>query len=477
VFVFLGCLAAGFLFLKNAEDQEGLNVVFITIDAQRPDHLGCYGYSRDTSPSIDKFAASAVVFDQAIAQSSVTIYSVPSFITSTYPYGHYKMSKVFSVILNPNVWTLPAILKKRHYKTGLVTDQPLFKGKIQGLDHAFDDYILAGMNQPEKVTEKAVDWLSKNKNKKFFLWIYYLGPHGPYHLSSPYREDFLKDDFPKTGESIPMADKEGIPRFNAISETVAEDNNPKVDYYKAAYDGKIHVVDDSVGVLFQYLKDQKIDKSTIIVLLADHGEAQGEHHLYFRHGNSLYDEVIRVPLIIRYPDSRFNGTRVKDQVQLLDVTPTLVDLLGIKDRSLTKDFEGTSLKGYLLNGTQEHPDLVLSNWSFIWSARTPEWKLIFIDIPAIAKLQSERYKQDFREYYRNSYELYHLSVDPGELNNLASKEGEVFLKLKKAIDQHMAKAQEQTRLNKKIFKKEFIEAAKKTDEVLKKELKSLGYLQ
>jgi arylsulfatase A-like enzyme len=374
------------------------------------------------------------------------------------------------------VWTLPAILKKRHYKTGLVTDQPLFKGKIQGLEHSFDDYVLAGLNNPEKVTEKAVEWLSKNKGKKFFLWVYYLGPHGPYNPSLPYREDFLNDNFPKTGQLVPIADKEGIPRFNAISEVVAEENNLKVDYYKAAYDGKIRVIDDNLGILFKYLSDQQMDKSTIIVLLADHGEAQGEHNLYFRHGNSLYDEVIRVPLIIRFPGSRFNGKRIEDQVQLLDVTPTVVDLLDIKDRSLTKDFEGVSLKGYLLDGAQEHTDLVLSNWSFIWSARTPEWKLIFIDDPSIDKLQNERYKQGFREYYRDRYEFYHLTADPGELDNLAREEGKVFLRLKKEIDQHMAKAQEQTRLNEKIFKKEFIEAAKKTDETLTKELKSLGYL-
>ena len=146
------------------------NVILITIDSLRPDHLGCYGYKRNTSPNIDRIAKEGVIFTQAIAQSSHTLASVPSFITSAYPHTHfmgYISNVIHAVYLDPNTRPLSTILRDYDYRTVLFSDYADYLGKIKGIKESFDVNFETDLNSPEKLTVSALEWLTKNKNKSF----------------------------------------------------------------------------------------------------------------------------------------------------------------------------------------------------------------------------------------------------------------------------------------------------------------------
>jgi membrane-anchored protein YejM (alkaline phosphatase superfamily) len=154
------------------------NILLITTDALRPDHLGCYGYKRDTSPNIDKLAEEGVKFTQAITQGPWTGPSITSFFTSTYPNMHLLIpGELISYCLNPAALPLTKFLKDLNYITALFVDHSLINKYIRKFKDNFDIYIQIDENNPVLLTQLTIEWLRKNQNKKFFLWAYYFSPH------------------------------------------------------------------------------------------------------------------------------------------------------------------------------------------------------------------------------------------------------------------------------------------------------------
>jgi len=394
------------------------NLVVITIDTLRADHLGCYGYKQVKTPNIDALAAEGSRFTHAFTPVPVTLPSHSSIFTGTYPMlsGMHDFS---ANKLSPQQPTLASVLKEHGYTTGAVIGSAVLDSRF-GLNHGFDFYYdhfdfsrlqesnLEEMERPGNVVaDHTLEWLSQNYQKKFFLWMHLYDPHYPYRPPAPY-------------------DKE---------------------YASHPYDGEIAFADAQVGRLLRFLKEKGIYRNTVIVLSGDHGESLGEHGEK-THGFFIYNATLHVPLIIRAPELKTVGL-VEASTSLTDIMPTVLNLLKL---DVPPQVQGQSLIP-LLSGKHDEGSRSLYaetflprlhfNWSELRGVETRNYH--FIDAP--------------------KPELYDLSKDPGETNNLLAQ--------KKAVAEEM-----QAKLTALI--REYSagpEMAEKTglDPALMERLKSLGY--
>jgi arylsulfatase A-like enzyme len=305
--------------------------VLITIDALRADHLGVYGYARPTSPSIDAFARESVVIEDAIAQAPYTKASIASLMTGLYPTAHktYTVSSTvadamdgdveslprMTDVLPPSVTTLAEALKARGYETAAFTTNPFLLSTF-GFAQGFDRFEFIGGDEfahAEQVLCRAVQ-IIENHTKPLFLWVHLMEPHSPYTPDEKFRL-----------ELPPLAPARPIPRDLNVPPYLALHPSRDARYYESLYDAEIRTVDAALGSFFDTLRARPAWRKTAIVLTADHGEEFLEHG-GLEHNTTLYDELIRVPLIMRIPG--FAPRHVEAQAQLIDVLPTLGALAG-----------------------------------------------------------------------------------------------------------------------------------------------------
>jgi len=425
-------ISGKFIYTKTHRPKK--NVILIIVDALRPDHLGCYGYERKTSPNIDNLAKEGVLFTQTIAQGNCTPLSVPSILTSTYPHTHWV--KDFGYQLNPSILTLAQVLKDYGYSTGFISEPDILH-TIRGLERGFDIF-----NETGEVTKTAIDWLKDVRDRPFLLYLHYGSPHCPYRPPPPYNRMFLADKFKRQDKDTLEAKYQWAydPIYLQIPKQIAEGNLAKedVDYYISQYDGEIRFDDQQIGILLKRLKRLNLDKKTIIILTADHGEDLADHDINnaFKH-SSAYDVVLKVPLIIKCTDIIPENKIITQQVQSIDIMPTIIDMLKIKKPETT---EGVSLLPLILKG-KEYPIPYAFSRSCV--IRTEEWKLIC---------------------NRRNRQLYNLKKDPQELNNLIEQEKEKFIFLKEKLDN---------------WRKQAVAIPKKPAQLTEEEkerLRSLGYL-
>ncbi len=319
--------------VPKSTSKTNLNIILISVDTLRPDHLGCYGYKRNTSPNVDNFAKEGLLFENCFSHAPETGPSCASLLSGFLPH-ETKVTKN-NAIVNPNVPMLADILKEAGYKTyGIVSNYVLRKG--QGFEQGFDIYDaqmdereLNRRNVCERIAEKTSNYvlniLRQNTGESFFLWVHYQDPHGPYTPKFPYDTIFL--DHTKKPVNLKfnasLSGKGGIPSYQRLQ------NNHDYHYYVAQYDGEIGYFDEHFGRLLAFLKQIHAYDNSLIIFTADHGEAMGEHNCYFAHGHGLTNDLIHVPLIIRYEDM-IQGRR-KDFVQHLDIVPTILKLLNMKE--------------------------------------------------------------------------------------------------------------------------------------------------
>jgi arylsulfatase A-like enzyme/Flp pilus assembly protein TadD len=411
--------------------KPALNVVLITIDTLRADHLGCYGYKQIKTPNIDGLAADGVRFENAFAVVPVTLPSHSSMLTGTYPMlsGMHDFS---GNKLNPLQPTLASVLKQAGYQTGAVIGAAVLDSRFglsQGFDFYYDHFDFsrldeANLDEMERpgnvVADVALDWLAKNSQKKFFLWMHLYDPHFPYHPPEPYSRE----------------------------------------YAAQPYDGEIAFADEQVGRLLRFLKEKGIYKNTVILLCGDHGESLGEHGEK-THGFFIYNATMHVPLIIRLPESPLPentaARTVTGSVSLVDLMPTVLGAVGLE---IPSQVQGRSLLPELRGGRTEDGrsdqadrDRVLYGETFL-----PRIHFNWSELRG-----SENTKYHFIDAPRP--ELYDLAKDPGEVHNLFSEKkavaGEMRAKLVSLIRDYSAGK----------------EMAEKTglDPALMERLKSLGY--
>lgn len=308
------------------------NIILIVVDTLRPDHLGTYGYKKDTSPTVDALAEDGVVFENAFAQAPGTVPSVASLMSGYLP--HEVQVYTNNHPLPFEVKTMAEYLKDDGYSTYAVIGNFMLEMKkkfFQGFD-VYDDRmedteIVRNMSEriAENQTRRAIELLKEQKSKgdgKFFMWLHYQDPHGPYMPPPPYNEMFYdKNEKPR---DLPVGDKNKglniIPKYQKLGD------HTDTAYYISQYDGEIRYFDQHLKRLIDTLKELDMYDDSMIIFTADHGEGMGEHGLYFAHEDYLYDSLIHVPLIVKYDKK---GVRRKENVQLMDLLPTILSVAGI----------------------------------------------------------------------------------------------------------------------------------------------------
>jgi arylsulfatase A-like enzyme/tetratricopeptide (TPR) repeat protein len=358
--------------IKDARPRD-LNLLIITIDTLRADHLGVYGNEAIKTPHIDALAEEGVLFSRAYSHVPLTLPSHCSIFTGNLPLVHGVRDNGFR--LPSAAKTLAQTAKERGYATAAFVGAFPLDSRF-GLDRGFDVYddLYGSSNQvrdlafverrAEAVNRKAVSWIAEHSASRFFVWIHYFDPHAPYEPPPPFSQEYL-----------------GSP-----------------------YDGEIAYTDSVIGDLLQALDRSNLRDKTLIVLTSDHGEGLGEHKEN-THGIFVYDSTLRVPLILSNPKHLPKALTVPEQVGLIDVLPTVLDILGwvadpdIQGRSLAPMLtESGILPGGVLYFESLAPMLGRS-WAPLQGIRAEEWKYISAPIP----------------------ELYDIVKDPGEQSNLVAK--------------------------------------------------------
>ena len=371
--------------------DDKLNIVLITLDTTRADHLGAYGYAQAKTPNLDSIARNGVRFANAYAQVPLTLPSHSSLLTGTYPLTH-GVHNNGAYVLPPGAVTLADVLKGKGLKTAAFVASFSVDSRF-GLDKGFDIYddnfqegtpfkAANAERKAEQVYEAFIPWFDKLKDEQFFCWIHLFDPHLPYSPPSPYREQF--------------ADR--------------------------LYDGEVAYMDYIIGQVMRKLMDKKLLGKTLIVVAGDHGESFGEKG-ESGHGVFLYDNVLRVPLML-YAENHLPPQKVVDaRVRLIDVLPTVLDLLNLPKPAAV---QGRSLLPYIQR--KEKADLD----SYIETSYPKE---NFGWAPFVGLISGAwKYIRAPKE------ELYNLKSDPGEERNAFASAGRTAADLKKRLDELIREA-------------------------------------
>lgn len=378
------------------ERHEYTNVIMISLDILRPDHLGAYGYKKGTSPNIDRLAKQSVLFENAIAQSYLTPVAHMSVITGQYPRIHGMVS--FEVHKNQvEEHSLPMILNHYGYETAAIVSSPEFfmrydtaSGKNVNPKDIFSDHFnYFGRTMPDASgsvrvnPSAALDWLKSNKDKKFFLWVETGMLHPPYAqtVPEPYKSRFDPPNYTPFYERFPIrlgreSVDRGVPTealFHVYKGDYYLDFEPiyhleqkDVDFIRGRYDAGIYYTDMFIGDLLKQLDDLKLSGKTLVVFHSIHGESLGEHGYYFHH--DVFDTEIKTALMFRLPDNERGGSRIARQVQSIDIMPTILDYLQIP---LDEEAQGVSLLP-LVKG--DEADYKGEEYAFI--DRLPWWEYV-----------------------------------------------------------------------------------------------------
>ncbi len=317
---------------------KGPNVLLITIDTVRADHMSLYGYNRPTTPRIDRFAAGARVFDRAYATSPLTSPSIVSILSGYYPYTH-RIRLLWQKV-DPKTVTIADRLRQMGYETAAVVSNIVLSDKAIGLGDRFDHYDDA-VDEPEphrpamlerkasRTTDAAIQWIEqRSSNRPFFLWVHYIDPHGPYRPPAGTPVTFRHDE-PVT------VDPKRIPGY--VREPGVTDGLDYVD----RYDEEVAYTDQEVGRFLENCKTLGILDTALVIITADHGEQMVEgDFLYFCHGYDVDEAVIHVPLIVKHPS--VPAGRCNQPVSIADVTPTILAVVGLPT---PEGIDGRSLRG------------------------------------------------------------------------------------------------------------------------------------
>lgn len=419
-----------------------MNLIMIALDTLRTDHLGCYGYRRGTSPALDLFAEQGVLFERYFATTVPTQPSFTTVFTGMDAFGHQVVNSRGDHEPSREIPMLAEVLRDAGYQTSAVDTM------CQWMSRGFDRYVGAQVydfyKEPEELdettgllrrekhfgaamTRTALESLdSLSSERPFFFFCHYWDPHQPYAPPSPYRELYYKGD-PRDPRHTSMrkpfalqAKRPWLTRFMDESVTDAE-------YWVAQYDAEINYVDDQVRALLEAVKQKGLWDDTLVVILADHGEILNEHSGEFDH-EGLYDANVHVPLLMRLPGDKFAGKRVEAMTSNLDVMPTILELLGIKEPGTV---EGESLMP-LVRGEEQtfRKELFLgeATWQCKRGVRTEEWKFI------------RALSDEPRHNWRGSplREMYFLPDDPAEQTNLINVRPRVAAELERRLDAYLS---------------------------------------
>lgn len=459
----LGFIERGFTFKKHKFafiKGKDLNVIVILVDALVPPKIGCYGNAKGITENIDKLADRGVVFLNTISQSNWTHASIPSLFTSTYPIVHGVTNEFKK--LPESMTTIAEILQDNGYLTSAFMTNPWIARQFS-LAQGFDSYVdlierdpsrwydlyyklgtyLGILRTPpacyptaEILTEEAISWIEKFKDKRFFLYLHYMDVHGPY----------VRHDLSDTGfvyrEEATQAQSEKIP----IS----------------MYESQVFYVDYHIGLIIEKLRQLGLEGKTLVIITADHGHYLDElDNIESR--ETMYEYAIRIPLVLSLPGTFDSGLKIKRQAQEIDIAPTIISLLELESNF---PMQGMPLQDVIADqekGLEERdvfsevaPTFMAAD-SHLIAVRKPPWKYIY-------------------DMLNKKKELYRLDLDPQEQNNLIDKMPEIAeIYHRKILDYVL----EGLALSEKIGCESggVGEETVEIDHATEQTLKSLGYLQ
>lgn len=367
------------------------NVILLSIDTLRSDHLGLYGYGKPTSPFLDRFASESVVFQRAVAQAPETLPSHMAIMTSLFPGVHrmVKASPPSRLSSTLPVWS--QIMKSIGYQTAGYTSGAEVS-PIYGFNRGMEVYSSKWERSEIAFNKKGVRWIARTMGHPFFLFLHTYDVHTPYEPPPPYDTMFGSTDF-KSRDEAAKKGMDALTRFN---------RNQKV----ALYDGEIRYVDSQIQRFMSRLKELDVYDNSLIIIASDHGEEFMEHGRLARHGHTLYNELLFVPLIIKFPKGKWGGTVINDPVESVDIMPTVLDFL---ETPSPKHIQGISLLNAIKNGGSPSTPAVKKR--SVFSERLIQGS----DLEVSVQTLTEKY------YHRvvQSDEFYDISKDPLEQKNIS----------------------------------------------------------
>lgn len=393
-----------------------MNVVYIVIDTLRADHLGCYGYSRDTSPNIDKLASEGVLFEYAFPSDVPTQPSYTAMFTGLRGIHTGVVSHSYFENLSEDTPVLPELLAQNGVTTAAVSTlytmrRWFARGFQYNMNPAAGNRRKLQQVDAEEINAYAVPWIEEHKDDPFFLFLHYWDPHGLYKPPEEYRNLFYDGDpYDPENHSLDFLKAHPVWSFTKNQIDAIGENITDLEYVVSQYDAEIRYVDDQVQRIFDSLDRHGLSDDTLVILTADHGESMGEHDFYFDHFE-VYDTTIHVPLIMKHPKVLPKGKRVNELIQsTISIAPTILNQYGIDPLAHMK---GKDLVKIAIGSESGYPEIISNQglWTAKRAIRTKEWKLIktthkaFWDTP-------ER-------------ELYRIDEDPGETVNLAENNSEI----------------------------------------------------
>ncbi|UCE42592.1 MAG: sulfatase [Candidatus Aminicenantes bacterium] len=454
--------------IYQVQETDHTNIILISLDTVRPDHLGCYGYQRNTSPAIDRLASDSVLFENAYSTTSWTLPGHVSLLTSLDCRNHqvyFPLQK-----MNPDTPTLADILRAQQFYCAAFTGGG-YLSETYGFSKGFDSYQeirLHGdqairLDEAERLAQLATRWLEDNEEKKFFLFLHTYQPHDPYANHSSIGKEFLEKkaewEQVKLGS---LLDERGGRFYAQFSEEEKQN-------IIALYDGDIKHTDTFfVLPIIDKLKELGLYKKSLIILTSDHGEEFFDHEAWL-HDHSVYEEGIRIPLTVKFPDAEYKGSQIENIVRITDIVPTILDQLRIKTNE--KQFDGISLFP-LIKGKEKMSrtfvsDIALREFTMapsVISINKDNFKFILNK-----KISSPYIERLVRNFDGSQIELYDLGKDPKETKNLAANIA--YRDLCFQLLDNINRLYEQTKKMEKGRDEVML------DQSLRERLKALGYIK
>jgi arylsulfatase A-like enzyme len=458
------------------------NLIIINIDSLRADHLGCYGYQRNTSPFIDSLAKEGLVFEKSFSNSSYTGESVSVLFSGRLPSSSGSTGGGASP--SKKIKNIGLIYKEAGYKTALISNSVQLKRRNFriGFDHfeCLTDKWDMSSGGPI-LTSRAIDFIEKEKGHKFMMYLHYMDPHGPYDPPPEFYKRFRNKIHPH-----PIKLYKGVrQKCHQLMKKGFGPGEKRFEEMIVRYDAEIAHTDHSIELLFKGLKKENLLKNTFVVITADHGEEFLEHN-FVEHGWTLYNESLHIPLILWAPGI-IPPKRISSLVSTVDLLPTLLKLMEISHQR--KDLEGASLFKYKEDGFYFTPpekpfvgELLLQKRNLIRTVIKGDWKYIsaqkwLMPHQRPTAIKNSRKSRQNKKVHLDIWgpvkheELYNLSADPGEKHNLLGKNKKKHHKLREIL--RIYKMYCKRKVSKNIPGDKDNESISEED---MKKLKSLGYL-
>lgn len=384
---------------SGVEHPNNEKLILISVDCLRADHVGAYGYSRATTPRIDELAADGVVYETAISTSSTTLPTHTSMFTGLTPSVHGATNERK---LSPSVPYLPEILARAGYQVdGIVSGA--YVSQYFGFERGFHSYISRHRPRASESVDRTLEVLERARGQSQFVFMHLIDAHWPYDPPAEIKERFR----PVTLDIPPLMDK--------VLKHVPPRGEEELEQVKALYDAEVAYADQEIGRLVHELKAKGLYSRSLIILTADHGESFFEHGRW-QHGLNLFDEILRVPLIVKWPGNVLKG-RAPMQVSQAEIFSTLLEQAGID----SPHSKSTSLKRYAVEDEQMSlPTVAVSEYVTNSVAGSVPVKRISL------RTEKQKYVVAFEIEADDEFtvaeilheEIYDLVRDPGETRNL-----------------------------------------------------------